>query len=289
MSTTLSPEQADFFRGKVAVVTGAGSGIGVALCRALARVGAAVHCTDLDAAAAERTAISVGEPATWAQLDVRDAAAVHACMDEVVQKHGGVDLLFNNAGICFGGETEHLTLDQWNLIIDVNLRGVVHGIDAAYPKMIAQGSGHIINTSSMGGLTPGGLLTSYVATKHAVVGLSLALRSEAAAKGVGVTVVCPGAVDTPILDKGSVDAFVGRDYYLRGQGIKQALDPALLAIAVLRGVAENKAMVIEPRSARVAWRFARVAPGLLWRSTTSFVARQRRWQAKRALAAATSR
>lgn len=276
----------DHFVGKVALVTGAGSGIGVALSQALARAGAVVHCTDLDAEAAASTARRLGEPATWAGLDVTDATAVRAQVDEVVAAHGRIDLLFNNAGICFGGETEHLTLDQWNLIIDVNIRGVVHGIDAAYPRMIAQGSGHIVNTASMGGLTPGGLLTSYVATKHAVVGMSLALRSEAHAKGVGVTVVCPGAVDTPILDKGSVDDFVGRDYYLRGQGLKKALDPALLAAAVLRGVAENRAMVIEPRSARVAWRVSRAAPGLLWRSTTSFVARQRKWQAQRAKAAA---
>lgn len=270
------------FAGTVALVTGAGSGIGVALSRALAGAGAVVHCTDLDGDAAARTAQALGGPATSARLDVTDAAAVQGEVEALVARHGRIDLLFNNAGICFGGETEHLTLDQWNLIIDVNLRGVVHGIAAAYPQMIAQGSGHIVNTSSMGGLTPGGLLTSYVATKHAVVGLSLALRSEAHAKGVGVTVVCPGAVDTPILDKGSVDDFVGRDYYLRGQGLKQALDPALLAEAVLRGVAANRAMVIEPRSARVAWRFSRLAPGLLWRSTTSFVARQRRWQQKRA-------
>src|SRR3546814_2861710 len=91
--------------------------------------------------------------------------------------------------------------------------------------MIAQGSGHIINTASMGGLMAAGLLTSYVATKHAVVGLSLALRTEAAAKGVGVTVVCPSAVDTPILDKGEVGRFNGRDYYLKGQGIRRPLPP----------------------------------------------------------------
>ena len=112
--------------------------------------------------------------------------------------------MFNNAGISIGGETEELTLDHWNSIIDVNIRGVVHGVHAAYPLMVRQGSGHIVNTASMGGLMAAGLLTSYVMTKHAVVGLSLALRSEAAAHGVGVTAVCPSAVDTPILDKGAV-------------------------------------------------------------------------------------
>ncbi len=273
------------FDGKVALVTGAGSGIGAALSRALVAAGARVVCSDLDPASAAATASGLGERASAVGLDVTDAAAVEQVVAGTVAEHGRLDLLFNNAGICFGGETEHLTLEQWNLIIDVNLRGVVHGVAAAYPRMIAQGSGHIVNTASMGGLTPGGLLTSYVATKHAVVGLSLALRSEASAKGVGVTVVCPGAVETPILDKGSVDDFVGRDYYLRGQGLRRALDPDELAAAVLRGVAADAAVVIEPRSARVQWRVARLFPGLLWRSTTSFVTRQRRWQAERTTAA----
>jgi NAD(P)-dependent dehydrogenase (short-subunit alcohol dehydrogenase family) len=97
--------------------------------------------------------------------------------------------------------------------------------------MIRQGHGQIVNTASMGGLMAAGLITSYVMTKHAVVGLSLALRSEAAAKGVGVTVVCPSAVDTPILDKGYVGRFNGRDYYLRGQGVRHPLDPDVLATA----------------------------------------------------------
>ena len=139
--------------------------------------------------------------------------------------------MFNNAGISIGGETEELTLDHWNSIIDVNIRGVVHGVHAAYPLMVRQGSGHIVNTASMGGLMAAGLLTSYVMTKHAVVGLSLALRSEAAAHGVGVTAVCPSAVDTPILDKGAVGRFHGRDYFLKGQGVRRPLDPAVLADA----------------------------------------------------------
>ena len=131
--------------------------------------------------------------------------------------------MFNNAGIAWGGDTELLTLDQWNAIIDVNIRGVVHGVTAAYPVMLRQGHGHIVNTASMAGLTAAGQITSYVMTKHAIVGLSLALRSEAVPRGVGVLAVCPGAVETPILDKGAIGGFVGRDYYLRGQGSQDRL------------------------------------------------------------------
>ena len=160
----------------------------------------------------------LGDKARAARLDVTDAAAVQAVVDEVVSRAGRLDLMFNNAGICWGGDTELLTLDQWNAIIDVNIRGVVHGIAAAYPLMLRQGHGHIVNTASMAGLTAAGQITSYVTTKHAVVGMSLALRSEAVPRGVGVLVVCPAAVETPILDKGAVGGFVGRDYFLQGPG-----------------------------------------------------------------------
>ena len=207
------------FTGKQAIVTGAGSGIGAALCRALVAAGADVVCTDIDGEAAERTAASaLGDRARSARLDVTDAAAVQAAVDEVVDRAGRLDLMFNNAGIVWGGDTELLTLDQWNAIIDVNVRGVVHGVAAAYPQMIKQGHGHIVNTASMAGLTAAGQITSYVMTKHAIVGLSLALRSEAAAHGVGVLAVCPSAIETPILEKGAIGGFVGRNYFLQGQG-----------------------------------------------------------------------
>ena len=267
------------FAGKRAIVTGGGSGIGAALTRALVAAGVDVVCADLDEIAATRTAASMVGPgsARASALDVTDAAAVQALVDAVQP-----DLLFNNAGITFGGETEDLTLDQWNAIIDVNIRGVVHGVAAAYPQMVARGAGQIVNTASMGGLMAAGLITSYVMTKHAVVGLSLALRSEAASKGVGVTVVCPAAVDTPILDKGYVGRFHGRDFYLKGQGVRHPLDPAEFADQVLETVAADRAMLVTPRPARIAWRLGRFFPGFVQRSSIRFVDKQRRMQDKRA-------
>ncbi len=203
------------------------------------------------------------------------AAQVQQVVDEVVEAHGRIDLMFNNAGITYFGDTEDLTLDQWNSIIDVNIRGVVHGVHAVYPQMVRQRGGHIVNTASMGGLMAAGLMTSYVATKHAVVGLSLALRTEAAAHGVGVTVVCPAAVDTPILDKGEIGPYRGRDFYLDGQGIKHPLDAGVLARRVLAAVVANEAMVVEPRRARLAWRVGRLSPTFVNRTTTRFIAKQR--------------
>ena len=272
------------FAGRSAIVTGAGSGIGAALSRALVSAGAGVVCADLDLAAAEKTVASVTGPGTAraVELDVTSATDVAALVSSVAESHGSLDLMFNNAGISIGGETQELTLEHWDAIIDVNIRGVVHGVHAAYPLMVRQRSGHLVNTASMGGLMAAGLLTSYVMTKHAVVGLSLALRSEAAAFGVGVTAVCPSAVDTPILDKGAVGRFHGRDYFLKGQGVRRPLDPEVLATQVLEAVAADKPLLVTPRTARIAWRIGRLSPSFVAASSIRFVAKQRRLQAERA-------
>jgi NAD(P)-dependent dehydrogenase (short-subunit alcohol dehydrogenase family) len=268
------------FSGKQAIVTGAGSGIGAALCRALTEAGAEVVCTDVDGEAAERTASSLGNRARSARLDVTDAEAVQEAVDDVVNRAGRLDLMFNNAGIVWGGDTELLTLEQWNAIIDVNIRGVVHGVAAAYPQMIRQGAGHIVNTASMAGLTAAGQITSYVMTKHAIVGLSLALRSEAAAHGVGVLAVCPSAIETPLLDKGAIGGFDGRNYFLQGRGAKTAYPADRLAQDTLKAVARNKALLVKPRSAHGQWLFARLAPGLMQRASIKFIASQRNHQAR---------
>ena len=265
------------FSGKQALVTGAGSGIGAALSRALVAAGADVVCTDIDADAAERTAHVPTGPgtATSGRLDVTDAAAVQAAVDDVVSRTGRLDLMLNNAGIVWGGDTELLTLDQWDTIIDVNIRGVVHGIAAAYPVMIRQGHGHIVNTASMAGLVPAGRLTSYAMTKHAVVGLSLALRSEAAARGVDVLVVCPGAVETPILDKGAVGDFEGRSFFLTGVRSQTGYDPDRLSRDVLRAIERNRGILVVPKIAYAGWLFVRLAPNLMQRASARMIARRR--------------
>lgn len=281
--------------GRSAIVTGGGSGVGAALSRALAAAGAHVVVADIDAEAAESVAAAIrdkggvgvgkgsagqggaGQGSVRAvRLDVTDAAAVAELVDDVVGAHGGLDLMFANAGITWGGDTELLTLEQWNAIIDVNIRGVVHCVHAAYPHMIRRRAGSLVLTASMGGLCPAGLITSYAMTKHAVVGLGLSLRAEAAGHGVGVTVVCPAAVDTAILDKGELDGFDGRHYYLDGQGVRKPIDPDRLAEAVLRGVARDRALVVEPARARATWRLQRLAPALMDRMMTRYVHASRR-------------
>ncbi len=280
MAAAASAPGADAFAGRIAIVTGGGSGIGEALVRALAARGTAVVIADIDRAGAESVASSVtagGGPVSTAVLDVRDAGAVSALVNEVAAEHGKLDFIFNNAGIAVGGLVEELTLDHWNRVLDVNLRGVVHGVHAAYPLMLRQGHGHIVNTASLAGLVPGPSLAPYAAAKHAVVGLSLSLRAEGASRGVKVSAVCPGFVDTPLLGRVNPDlpqTEIGANAAALARQLGRLYQADALAQDVLRGVQQNKALIVAPRSARVAWRMARYAPGFTMRSIISGVRRQ---------------
>jgi NAD(P)-dependent dehydrogenase (short-subunit alcohol dehydrogenase family) len=263
------------FDGKVAVVTGAASGIGRALSTALAQRGATVVLADIDEAgvkaAADELAAATPAAVSGVALDVADAGAVAELIGRVADDHGHLDLLFNNAGVGVWGDVAELTLAHWNRAIDVNLKGVVHGVVAAYPLMIRQGRGHIVNTASLAGLVPGPLLTPYAMSKHAVVGLSTGLRVEAAAHGVRVSVVCPGIIETPLLDKGNPPDLPatgplpdGRKMLTRSMG--RPYPAASLADDVLAGVARNRAFIVTPRHARAAWALYRLSPELVVRS-----------------------
>jgi NAD(P)-dependent dehydrogenase (short-subunit alcohol dehydrogenase family) len=247
---------------RTAIVTGGASGIGRALAAELLRHG--LHVTIADLKDAEKAAKELG--CAHAALDVADAAAVRELVTEVHTEHGRLDFLFNNAGIAVGGHAEELTLDHWNRAIDVNLRGVVHGVHAAYPLMIEQGFGHIVNTASLAGLAPAPMMLPYTASKHAVVGLSLGLRAEAAAHGVRVSVVCPGFVDTPLLDNanpGLPQTEVARQARTAAVKAQRRLYPAeALARDILRGLARDQALIVAPRRARLAWRLVRLSPSL---------------------------
>lgn len=251
--------------GRVAIVTGGGSGIGAALVRAMAARGATTVIADIDEAAAKSVAADL-TGVTTVTFDVRDAEAVAGLVGDVVAQHGHLDYMFNNAGIAVGGMVEELTLDHWDRVIDVNLRGVIHGVHAAYPVMLRQGNGHIVNTASLAGLVPGPGLTPYDAVKHAVVGLSLSLRAEAAGRGVRVSAICPGFVDTPLLGRVNPDlpqTGAGLDAEQLAKRIGKLYQADPLAQDVLRGLERNDALIVAPRSARVAWRLARYAPGML--------------------------
>jgi NAD(P)-dependent dehydrogenase (short-subunit alcohol dehydrogenase family) len=253
----------------IAIVTGGASGIGRAIATSLVTRGDTVIVSDVNTEGTEQVAEklnSVGPgKAFGVTLDVRDAEAVAALYQSVKADHGRLDLVFNNAGIAIGGLAEELTLDHWNRAIDINLKGVVHGVHAAYPIMLEQGSGHIVNTASLAGLVPMPMGIPYTATKHAVVGLSLGLRAEAAGRGVKVSVICPGFVDTPLLtnvNPGLPQTTMSGDATTDIQQSSPKFYTAeKLARDIMRGIGKNHALIVAPASGRVAWRGMRFTPG----------------------------
>ncbi len=256
-----------FWQGKSAIITGGGSGIGKALGAGLARRGARVWLSDVNAAAASQAAEEIGDGAHSLGLDVTDAEAVASHIEDVASDHGRIDAVFNNAGIGVGGDIRELNLDHFNRSIDVNVRGVVHGIVAAFPLMKAQGSGIIVNTASAAGLLGLPLMAPYAMSKHAVVGLTPSLRLEAAEHGVQMNVLCPMAIETPLLET-DVSRELGaswrpdiRKYLTRIGGPPHPVDD--FVDYALSQVEKNQGVIVAPRGARVRIALARLLPGLV--------------------------
>ena len=267
---------------RIVIVTGGASGIGRALCAELVRVGDQVVVADINEAGAADAAANMMGPgsARAVALDVTDAQAVQDLVDATADEFGRLDIMVNNAGIGMGGWVEELTVEHWNRVIDVNVRGVVHGVQAAYPLMVRQGDGHIVNTASLAGLVPAPCLTPYAMTKHAVVGLSMSLRAEAASRGVRVTAVCPGFTDTAILDTVDFDGLAPTSMGGRAREFASELPgglytPEALARDIVDGIARNRRLIIAPRSARAAVLANRLIPSTVERRVRDQVASMR--------------
>jgi NAD(P)-dependent dehydrogenase (short-subunit alcohol dehydrogenase family) len=256
---------------KVAIITGGASGIGRALSEELARRGVEIVLADRQLEVAKEVAAGIegaGGKASAAQLDVRSFEAFDALARDTHARTGRIDYLFNNAGIAVGGEMSTYGVEDYDDVIDVNLRGVTNGIQAVYPRMIAQGSGHIVNTASVAGLisAPEG---SYTATKFAVVGLSKALRIEAAMHGVRVSVLCPGAVRTPILTGGKFGRIkmpnVTDAAILRAWERVRPMPTDEFARQALAAIDRNEAIIVVPRWWKALWYLERLSPSLAMR------------------------
>lgn len=253
------------FRGKSVFVTGAGSGLGAGMARRFAAAGArrvvlsCLHPGNAEAVAGEIRA--AGGQARSVALDVTDAAAFEAAFAEAWAQDGGVDVLVNNAGIGVAADARDMTLGMWQRAVQVNLMGVIHGVQAAWPRMAARGSGHVVNVASAFGLLPGPLYAAYTATKHAVVGLSRSLGAEGRGIGIDVTAICPGFIRTRILD----DALVaGLDRNRAEEVIPFRFLEADQAVdTILRGVARRRARVVFPWEIRLLWWLDRLAPALV--------------------------
>ncbi|MBV4521059.1 SDR family NAD(P)-dependent oxidoreductase [Pseudomonas sp. SWRI74] len=238
-------------QGPVAVITGAASGIGRGLAEHAATLGMRLVLADRDAAGLQSLCDELtvgGAQAIACVTDVGDVAQVERLRDRAVEQFGGVDYLFNNAGVMQTGFSWEITGAQWQRMLDVNLSGVINGIRSFVPLLLRQGrAAHVINTASLAGLVSSPLMAPYNVTKQAVVALSETLHYELAMLGapVSVSVLCPGPVASEIMASNQVVDSAGSDFsQLLDSTIRQGMTPAELAAQVFAAVAEQRFWIL---------------------------------------------
>jgi NAD(P)-dependent dehydrogenase (short-subunit alcohol dehydrogenase family) len=240
-------------KGKTAVVTGGASGIGRALCLAFAGEGAHVVVADIDEAGMAETATGVqkaGTKALTVKTDVTKLDSVQALAERAWAEMGGVHIVCNNAGVAVHGSLESATHRDWEWVLAVNLWGVIHGVEAFVPRMIAQRQpGHLVNTASMAGLIASQGLGIYNTTKYAVVGLSETLQKDLRGYDIGVSVLCPMGVHTQIRQSDRNRPAALRNEMTEREGgavelIGRYLPPEHVADRVLRAIYANRLYVI---------------------------------------------
>lgn len=248
------------------LLTGAASGIGRETALAFARAGATVLAVDLDETGAQSTAIDctqIGPPADSYAADVADGAAMSELADKVHAVHGPLEVLVNNAGVGMSGRFLDLEPADWEWIVGINLMGVIHGCQAFGPAMVARRRGHVVNISSGLAYTPTATESAYVACKAAVLAFSRCLRADWHGHGVGVSVICPGIVNTPIISRtrfrgAQADpAEVSRKTELFR---RRNYPPSRVAEAILAAVEHDRAVVPVSPEAKVAWALNRLLP-----------------------------
>jgi NAD(P)-dependent dehydrogenase (short-subunit alcohol dehydrogenase family) len=257
------------FNGTTAVITGGASGIGRAFAEALAILNCYVVIADLQIKLAREVASrirSAGGKAKAFKVDVCDFIAVKRLIQDTVERTGRLDFIFNNAGINIVGGVNLHEIRDWDRIIDVNLRGVVNGVHAAYNIMRVQGFGHIVNTASMSGLLPLPGKTSYTMTKHAIVGLSKSLRTEVASTNISVSVLCPGLIRTSFI--GGSSKYCRNLTKVSPEKLRERhekfkpMNPELFVKKALCAIAKNKAIIIIPSWWKCLWWLDRLSPSL---------------------------
>jgi NAD(P)-dependent dehydrogenase (short-subunit alcohol dehydrogenase family) len=246
-----------------AVVTGAGSGLGRALALELADRGASLVISDIDAASTEQTAELLRQRGAHAEVvpcDVTDRDAVFALVEETETRLGGLDLIANNAGVAVGGPFHEIPIEDWRWAIDINLWGVIHGCQAAIPKMRAQGHGYLLNVASAAGLLSPPAMSTYNVTKAGVVALSETLYAEYQNAGIRISVLCPTFFRTRIIETqrgASTRKEVAQIKRWMDRSKVQAPEVAKAAIDAVR---DGKLYVQPMRDGRIAWRLKRLAP-----------------------------
>jgi NAD(P)-dependent dehydrogenase (short-subunit alcohol dehydrogenase family) len=252
----------DCFADKTAIVTGAASGIGLALSAELGGRGAVVTMVDINAELLETSAQSLnakGYRVNARPLDVTDFDRVSRLIGDTVAEHGHLDYIFNNAGVAVMGAAEDLSIQDWHKVIDVNLFGAINGSMAAYPVMIRQGSGHIVNTCSVAGLVPFPGEMPYTTSKHGILGLSNALSVEGRGYGLKASAVCSGFVRTAMSDNMELRNLDRRKAM---QMAPKGISPEKCARIVLKGVERGKAIIVTDAFTWMLWSLNRLSPGL---------------------------
>lgn len=255
-------------RDRVVVVTGAGSGIGRATALAFAAEGARIAACDIDDKRLESLAGELGERALFVRrVDVSDRLSMKLFADAVHELAPAADVIVNNAGVAVGGSFLDTTLDDWDWVLGVNLRGVVHGCHYFVPNMVARGSGgHVVNIASILGIYPAANVSAYVASKFAVRGFSQSLRAELAPHKIGVTAICPGMIATQIVADGRMSGAVSeRRSRVIDTFHKRGAPPAKVAAAIVDAVRTNPAVQPVGTDAHVIAALTRVAPRALHR------------------------
>jgi NAD(P)-dependent dehydrogenase (short-subunit alcohol dehydrogenase family) len=224
----------ELLSGKAGLVTGAAGGIGRGIAIELAREGAAVVVSDLEGSRAGgeetvRLVEAAGGKAAWQACDVRDAVQVQTLVERVVHNFGRLDYAVNNAGVAVHKPMTEVSAEEYDRVLDINLKGVWLGMQAQIRQMAAQGGGAIVNVSSVAGLTAVRDISAYVASKHGINGLTKSAAMEYGGQGVRVNAVCPNAIRTPLMDS-SPKEFV--EALLAPQSIKRVGEPEEVGFAV---------------------------------------------------------
>ena len=255
--------------GKLALVTGAASGIGRATACALARAGADLVVCDVNEEGLAETAGaigSLGRRVLSRRVDVSRAAEVQELAALVHREHAAVDILVNNAGVGLGGGLLDTALEDWDWIVSINLWGVIYGCHYFVPPMVARGAGgHVVNVASAAGFLATAPLLAYATTKFAVFGLSEALRDELHPHGIGVTTICPGIINTPITRtsrmRGRMATDAGRAALVAAYE-RRNYGPENVAGAIVQAVEKNRGVVpVSPEAWAMYW-LKRLSPGL---------------------------
>ncbi len=263
-------------KGKVAFITGAASGMGLGMARAFAAAGMKVMISDIEAGPAQKAADALkakGLVAEWVQLDVTKLEAVQAAAKKTVDTFGKVHVLCNNAGVGVGGPSESCDMRSWHWGIDVNMWGVVHGLQAFVPLILSHGEGgHVVSTASLAGMYGLPNLGPYNASKFAVVGIMETMMAEHRKTGLGISVLCPGAVATNIASStrnrqeqyGGKGLTGGMD--ISAELLAKGLDPDIVGKQVLEAIIDNQPFIFTDPATRsfVEKRFRRIMSGYDW-------------------------